>query len=80
MGTAFLDVCARIDPEIEARHRDVALQCATAILGDGERAEVFLLALDGLLTDQPTKAVLERRVCILVEQFVAPAKNKRRRT
>jgi hypothetical protein len=70
MGAEFFDVCARIDPEIEARHRKVALQCVEAILGSGADTEVFLLALDGLLTDQPTEAVLERRLRILAGRFV----------
>jgi hypothetical protein len=72
MGTEFFDVCERIDPEIEARHRKVASQCVAAILGSGADAEVFLLALDGLLADQPTVAVLEQRIRILAERFVLP--------
>ena len=72
MGAEFFDVCARIDPEIEARHRKVALQCVKAILGNEQSAEVFLLALDGLLADQPTVAVLEQRIRILAERFVLP--------
>ena len=70
MGTEFFDVCARIDPEIEARHRKVALRCVKAILGNEESAQVFLLALDGLLADQPKVALLERRLRILAERFV----------
>jgi AcrR family transcriptional regulator len=77
MGADFFDVCARIDPEIEARHRKVALQCVKAILGSEADAEVFLLALDGLLADQPKLEVLERRLRILAERFV-PAKGSGR--
>jgi AcrR family transcriptional regulator len=77
MGAEFFDVCERIDPEIEARHRKVALECVAAILGNEESAEVFLLALDGLLADQPTVAVLERRLRILAGRFV-PAKGTSR--
>jgi AcrR family transcriptional regulator len=79
MGAEFFDACARIDPEIEARHRKVALECAAEILGNEESAEVFLLALDGLLADQPTVAVLERRLRVLAERFV-PAKGPSRGT
>ena len=71
MGPEFFDVCARIDPEIDARHRKVALQCVEAILGSQPDAEVFLLALDGLLSDQPKVQVLARRLRILAERFVA---------
>jgi AcrR family transcriptional regulator len=77
MGAEFFDVCARIDPEIEARHREVALQCVTAILGNEESAQVFLLALDGLVSDHPTVAVLEERIQILAERFVQPKGPKR---
>lgn len=70
MGSEFFDACARIDPEIDARHRKVALQCVEAILGSPADAEVFLLALDGLLGDQPKVQVLERRLRVLAERFV----------
>jgi AcrR family transcriptional regulator len=78
MGSEFFDVCARIDPEIDARHRKVALQCVESILGSQPDAEVFLLALDGLLGDEPKVAVLERRLRILAERFV-PSKGSGRR-
>lgn len=74
MGSEFFDACERLDPAIEAQHRKVALECVAVILGDKERAEVFLLSLDGLLTDQPTVSVLERRLQILAEQFIQPVK------
>ncbi|WP_211365584.1 TetR/AcrR family transcriptional regulator [Polyangium fumosum] len=76
MGSEFFDACERIDPDIDAQHRKVALECVATILGDEEKADVFLLSLDGLLADQPTVAVLERRLRILAEQFVPPAKKK----
>ena len=79
MGGEFYDVCAQLDPELEARHRAVALECVAAILGDEERADVFLLALDGLLADQPATAVLDRRLNVLAERFVQPARVKARR-
>lgn len=69
MGGEFHDVCERIDPDIEALHREVALQSVTAILGNEEAAEVFLLAVDGLLADQPTVIVLERRIRVLAQRF-----------
>jgi AcrR family transcriptional regulator len=82
MGSEFFDACARIDPEIDVRHRKVALQCVGAILGSQADAEVFLLALDGLLADQPKVQVLERRLRILAERFVpskAPGRGGPRR-
>ncbi|MFT3773943.1 MAG: TetR/AcrR family transcriptional regulator [Minicystis sp.] len=73
MGREFFDACERIDPEADARHRRVALECITAILGDEASAEVFLLSLDGLLADEPTTDVLEQRVRILAARFASPA-------
>ncbi len=70
MAEEFFDVCERLDAEIAANHRMVALRCITTILGDALSAEVFLLALDGLLADEPTTAVLEQRVGLLAERFV----------
>jgi len=72
MGAEFFDVCERLDPEIDAHHRQVALDCVAAILGDVRSAEVFLLALDGLLADRPPVAVLEERVGILAAHFTRP--------
>jgi hypothetical protein len=59
VGREFLDACERIDPESKALYRKVAHECIAAILGDEASAEVFFLALDGLLADQPSMEVLE---------------------
>ncbi|OJT25339.1 TetR family transcriptional regulator [Archangium sp. Cb G35] len=76
MGSEFLEACERIDPGSEALHREVAQECVTAILGDEASAEVFLLALDGLLADHPTQEVLEQRTRLLAARFVPPATRK----
>lgn len=80
MGSEFLDACGRIDPEIDALHRKVALECVAAVLGDRTSAEVFLLALDGLLADQPAVPVLEQRVEVLAERFAAHRRTTGSRT
>ncbi len=69
MGREFLETCGRIDPEGEALYRRVLHECVAAILGDAASAEVFLLALDGLLADRPSVEVLERRTQLLAERF-----------
>ncbi|HTV21657.1 MAG TPA: TetR/AcrR family transcriptional regulator [Polyangiaceae bacterium] len=79
MGSEFLEACERIDPECEQLHRKVALKCVAAILGDAASAEVFLLALDGLLADQPTPKLLEQRTTLLAARFAPPAKEKGKR-
>src|SRR5262249_55869954 len=58
MGSEFVEVCARIDPESEALYRKVVFECVATILGDKASAEVFLLALDGLFADQPSTKAL----------------------
>ena|SRR5450631_2809536 len=70
MAHEFHDVCARIEPEIEARYQRVKLQNVQTILESKELAEVFLLALDGLQGDMPTMAVLRRRIALLIDRFV----------
>ena len=65
MGREFLAACETIDPETDALHRKVALDCVAAVLGDGASAEVFLLALDGLLAD-PVPAVRLAAVAVAV--------------
>ena len=69
MGREFLEACERIDPKNEALYRKVAHECVAAILGDDASTEVFLLALDGLLADQPSMEVLEQRTQLLAARF-----------
>ncbi|MGA7633990.1 MAG: TetR/AcrR family transcriptional regulator [Terriglobales bacterium] len=76
MGSEFVEVCERIAPESEALYRKVALGCVVAILGDETSAEVFLLAMDGLLADQPSMEVLEQRTQLLAARF-APRSMKK---
>jgi AcrR family transcriptional regulator len=76
MGREFLVACERIDPDIDAQHRAVLVQCMSAILGDEASAEVFLLALDGLVADEPSPEVLEERAKLLAARFAPPPKEK----
>ena len=72
-------MCERIDPESEALYRKVALECVAAILGDEASAEVFLLALDGLLADQPSMKVLEQRTQSSSARFAPLARRRKER-
>jgi AcrR family transcriptional regulator len=71
MAGEFHDVCERLDPEINALHHRVARECVAQVLGNEDVADVFMLALDGLLADEPSVAVFERRVRIMSDRFVA---------
>jgi AcrR family transcriptional regulator len=75
MGREFLEACALIDPQNEALYRKVAHECVATILGDEASAEVFLLALDGLLADKPSMEVLEQRTQLLAARF-APVRSR----
>jgi AcrR family transcriptional regulator len=76
MGSEFLEACERIDPGSEALLRKISLECVAAILGDEASAEVFLLALDGLLADQPAMERMEQRTQLLAARFAPRASKK----
>lgn len=69
MGSEFIEACNRIDPEAAAHHRRVATDCVAKVLDDGPAAEVFMLALDGLLADDPPGDVFEDRALVLASRF-----------
>ena len=69
MGGEFLDACKQIAPVSEALYRETLFGNVAAILDDEASAEVFLLALDGLLSDHPPVDVLEQRTRLLAERF-----------
>lgn len=78
MGSEFIEACEHIDPESEALYRKIALESVVAILGDDASAEVFLLAMDGLLADRPSMDVLEKRTQLLAARFAPPPPKKGR--
>lgn len=78
MGAEFIDACSNIDPESDALHRAVLVKSAAKILGDLASAEVFILALDGLLADHPAPPVLLERTTLLVARFTKATKGSTR--
>jgi hypothetical protein len=79
LGSEFLEACERIDPESGALHRKVAREWVASILGDRRTAEVFLLALDGLLADRPSTELIEQRTNLPVAHSAPPPKRARRK-
>ena len=69
MSGEFFEACGRIDEEISATHRRIATECVERILNDRTSADVFILALDGLLADHPSPDVLTSRVEVLCLRF-----------
>lgn len=78
MAAEFHDVCERISPQIAQDHRQAVLDGVAAILGDPQAAEVFVLALDGLLADKPSPETLETRTVLLVHRFALGVQARRR--
>lgn len=76
MAADFYDVCDRLAPEVSEHHEKVVLDCVTAILKDALAAEVFVLALQGLLADKPSLASLEGRARLLIDRFSKAAATK----
>ena len=70
MLAEYFTTCRLLIPDAEMRHKRLKLEMAAAVLGDRERAEVFLLAGEGLMLDLPTPATLRKRMALLIDQFV----------
>lgn len=70
MSTEYWEACLRVVPEIVAKHEKKLFGYTKKLLGDGQVAEVFRLAVEGLLTDLPTVSVFRRRLVTLVDQFM----------
>ncbi|MDY7227221.1 TetR/AcrR family transcriptional regulator [Hyalangium rubrum] len=70
MASEFYEACARLLPEVEAKHERLRLKYTQAILETKELSELFMLAVDGLQSDVPATRVLRRRVQLLIERFV----------
>jgi AcrR family transcriptional regulator len=67
----FYDACLQVIPEVHAKHERRLLELTRALLGSREAAEVLLLAVDGLLADLPSVALLRKRLRVLIERFAS---------
>uniref|UniRef100_UPI00334274F8 TetR/AcrR family transcriptional regulator n=1 Tax=Castellaniella defragrans TaxID=75697 RepID=UPI00334274F8 len=73
MASEFQDVCSRLSPGVAEQQRADVLACVCGILRDPLASRVFLMALEGLLSDRPSAADLHERVAVLVDRFAGPA-------
>lgn len=71
MAQEFLRVCELVEPEMCAEHEEIMLETAAKILGKKELGELFVLSLEGLLSDVPSVETLRKRVNALVKIFAA---------
>lgn len=67
----FFEACERVLPLATATYARRRARYTQAVLGQRELAEVFMLAADGLMKDQPKAAVLRKRLQVLVDCFVS---------
>jgi AcrR family transcriptional regulator len=70
-SASFHEACKSILPLATAAYERRRSRYTEAILGQRERSEVFALAVEGLLADQPKIAVLRKRLHVLVDCFTA---------
>jgi TetR/AcrR family transcriptional regulator, transcriptional repressor of aconitase len=66
----FLVACHRISPQLDREYEREAYRLLQPVLGDKAIIEIFLLCIDGLYSDDPSPAILRRRVQLLIERFV----------
>jgi TetR/AcrR family transcriptional regulator, transcriptional repressor of aconitase len=69
MASEFYEACMRVLPEIHAKHERRLLDLTRELLGARDVAEVFMLAVEGQMTDLPSVSVLRKRLQLLVERF-----------
>jgi hypothetical protein len=67
---AFLAACHRIPPQLDREYEQEAYRLLLPIFDDRAVIEIFLLCIDGLYSDDPSPAVLRRRVRLLIERFL----------
>jgi AcrR family transcriptional regulator len=71
MAQEFYDACKQVTPEAHARHERKLLELTRRVLGSKELAEVLMLAVDGLLMDLPSVAILRKRLRVLIDRFAS---------
>ena len=71
MAQEFYDACLQVVPAIHDKHERKLLDLTRRLLGGKDESEVLMLAVDGLLGDLPSVAVLRKRLRILIDRFAA---------
>lgn len=69
-GNELFDQILGVSPTIQDTHRQRTQQLLTAVIDEPAAADVFRLALKGLITDRPSIETLRARVGVLAERFV----------
>lgn len=66
----FLSACHRISPLLDREYEREAYKLLLPILGDKATVEVFMLCIDGLYSDDPSPAILRKRVRLLIDRYL----------
>ena len=69
-GAEFIQQCHKFFPQLDAEYEKEALKLLMPIFEDKTTAEVFMLCIDGLYADDPSPAILRKRVRLLIERFL----------
>lgn len=69
-GNELFDQALGVTPTVQSTHRERTGQLLTAVIDEPAAADVFRLALKGLMTDRPSIETLRARVAVLAERFV----------
>ncbi|HEX4949316.1 MAG TPA: helix-turn-helix domain-containing protein [Blastocatellia bacterium] len=68
-GKEFIEQCHKFFPQLDAEYEKAVLKLLLPIFADKETAQLFMLCVDGLYPDDPTPAVLGKRIRLLIERF-----------
>lgn len=69
-GDELFEQALGVSPALQITHQERTQQLLAAVIDDAAAADVFRLALKGLLTDRPAIETLRARVIVLAEHFV----------
>lgn len=69
-GAEFIEQCHKYFPQLDKEYEKEALKLLLPIFADKATAEVFMLCMDGLYVDDPSPAILRKRVRLLIERFL----------
>lgn len=69
-GAEFIEQCHKYFPQLDAEYEKEVIKLLLPIFENKATSEVFMLCVDGLYADDPTPAVLRKRVRLLIERFL----------
>ena len=69
-GKEFFDECWQVCPQLAKDYDRETLKLLDAIFDDKKHAELFMLCINGLCSDEPTTATLRKRVQLLADHFL----------